>query len=741
MNYLPSPYNFVPLNPNIWWHPDAGHIRHDVPFRDGLSGWIKVELEAKTPIYVRAAGQHDGKAIRKDLTRFHEDLEKQGSAAADAGLPLLEYVKKHEKELWDRLQKWSDFYRLPNGAAALPDTTVKGMLRNVTEIVTYGRLWRIGEDKRYSVRDLGPKDSTQYKKWMTQTVRQGNDRIFVPKPRAAWLYLGHQHEWRLQPCQYARVEHRSSRTGPLLGNLSTLMQSVPGGDTGWTFQGEASAVKTYANWIAQAKKRGVNEGCELDVGCTFDPPATSGGAPAWPVGDHGSHANGKLRFRKVVKLWFDKNGPYTLVFTGCPTPQKHREFVFQCFRGLKDADPRVPGNDTGDGQPGVREDFLFIHAESKEWKKRWSEELSNHRPVPVFYLAFDSPNPDVSSKPVVFTGNNTLHSMGLSLMYKLAYRHPVGGALPSAHREPTGTAVADALFGYVDKAGALRGRVNCEGFVLSGDERQETTILAAILGSPKPTFYPNYLEQERDQEEPDRLRRTGDEDYRGNPVRVHYQTFMSVAPRVRGRKRYVIRADLKQPVENQPDGRKPDQMTYFRPLQTGARFQGRVHFHNLRPWELGAVLWALCWGEPAEAQPGKEPRYWHSVGMAKPLGCGAVAARILDLAAVDCQNHEQPRLADIPEQARLIDLFLEKIGSFPGIPNAGDTAAASERARRFRELPEIKELLAMADSQRKTPPEWLRYPGPGVKAFAEAKENEFVLRPFSDFPVNKPQGP
>ena len=61
-------------------------------------------------------------------------------------------------------------------------------------------------------------------------------------------------------------------------------------------------------------------------------------------------------------------------------------------------------------------------------------------------------------------------------------------------------------------------------------------------------------------------------------------------------------------------------------------FRSRLTFHNLRPVELGAVLWALSFGDAAAF--GDDPEAVtkrHRLGMGKPLGLGEVAIRVTGL--------------------------------------------------------------------------------------------------------------
>ena len=50
---ITAPYNFVPLNKEVFYPSWADDISHDVPFEDGESGEIDITITAKSPIFIR----------------------------------------------------------------------------------------------------------------------------------------------------------------------------------------------------------------------------------------------------------------------------------------------------------------------------------------------------------------------------------------------------------------------------------------------------------------------------------------------------------------------------------------------------------------------------------------------------------------------------------------------------------------------------------------------------------------
>lgn len=641
-NTIPAPYNFAPVGNHVALLENDEIPKCDIPFRDGLSGEIAVEFQATRPIYIRAEGHHSKEAIGSAIERSN------GNPACVEEEPLSSH---------------SRFYRLPDGQFALPGTSVKGMLRSVLEIVSFSRMFGV-QDDRFAVRDLNARQPNIFKEWMTKSTSAG----FAPKPMAGWLHLDQQKNWRLQPCHHARIEHR------LLKNIRQYAASK-------------NAHENYEGW---EKK--------LDVFLKFQ------GAPWEVVSIPSKTVKGNLAMSYVEQVG-DKSSESchtagTLVFTGCPTPRKHREFVFERFRPDAD-DPMIPEE--------FHRDFLFLYEDQTDWKDFWKKRFLAHQPVPVFYLATDSPNPTSSSASAQFKEGGHLQSLGLCQMHRLVYAKRVHDLLPPLHKSTTGMDIAEGIFGRVNEkkdTESLRGRVRIEPFVACGP-CEELPAHFAVLNGPKASYYPNYLKQKTDKD----------------GIVESYQTYHDDDAELRGWKRYPIREDSSeaQPLRNDPppndEGKRNYKVaTVFRPLKAGATFKGKIRFHNLRPWELGGLLWALCLGHAGDPETNKRR---HSIGMAKPLGCGT-----LRLTSIVPDVRSVARQSESIDLKHLMDIFeqfvLERLGK-------------DLSGKNFRELPQVQALTWMTSTDKLGHPDELRYPDE-VKEFATFKKEGLVLLPFVPSP-------
>ena len=262
----------------------------------------------------------------------------------------------------------------------------------------------------------------------------------------------------------------------------------------------------------------------------------------------------------------------------------------------------------------------------------------------------------------------------------ICHTSPVHRQEPGAQH---GYDLADLLFGAINsqnQADALRGRVSCEIARAKGQPGPEAQP-PTILNSPKPSYFPNYLTQLVDSHSW-KLRK--DKQNQENQQYVTYiRTDASRAPTLRGFKRYPVRpladAQVQELTDQQRGNRSVQVRLHTLPPQT--RFEGRIVFHNLKPVELGALLWVLTWGGKAELR--------HSLGMGKPFGFGQVR---IELQADRCRlipnDPAEPEAALTPERIeQLMHAFVQTM---------------TEQIPEWERSPQILNLLAMANPQSAT---------------------------------------
>lgn len=273
------------------------------------------------------------------------------------------------------------------------------------------------------------------------------------------------------------------------------------------------------------------------------------------------------KFGKVIiikRALFDTKGQRgILVFTGKIDNKKH-EFIFAKNGNKIQLDK------------SVFEDFKKVYFDDEEsidgqfWKKQFDKGM----PVPIFY-------------------NKNKTAIGLTQLFKLAYKKTIFEAAKQASNDEK-LDLAETIFGTVRGDRALKGRVYFSHFK-SSIERFEAKK-EGVFGTPNPSYYPNYLEQQGG----------------------IYTTLMSEDAKIRGYKRY----PLHEGVEKLSIGNgNKDMIVEFKPLPVSSIFKGKIAFHNLKKIEIGALISAITFH-------GRSDKCMHNIGFAKPYGYGKIDIKL-----------------------------------------------------------------------------------------------------------------
>ena len=237
----------------------------------------------------------------------------------------------------------------------------------------------------------------------------------------------------------------------------------------------------------------------------------------------------------------------------------------------------------------VMVDFLSVATKEDPQNKsdiyKYLNDLNHKHGVPVFFLK---------------DNDGKVKALGLTQIFRLMHKQSIGDLMPNSHkRTKIKLDFAELLFGDIDNNNPKKGRVNVGLSTITSIEHT-TQEITKVLASPKPSFYPTYINQK----EP-------------NPVKKH-NNFDTENAKISGRKQYLI--------HNKADNECVDKSSISSTLNTleNATFTGKVRFHNLKPVELGALIFAFTFGEDET----KDSKYYHAIGMGKSYGFGKVKIKI-----------------------------------------------------------------------------------------------------------------
>jgi len=400
---ITAPYNFVPLNDKIFYPPWAseGTLKniHDVPFEDGESGTIELEITAKSPIFIKDS---------KNPSEFCHFINENGG---------------------------KEYY--------IPATSLKGMIRNVLEIMSFSSM-NFVDDKKYSMRDLNNSD---YKNNVIKDIKCG------------WLYK-EGNEFKIRECDgIYRIKYQN--IGSKFGKEDYRDNFLEG-----KFDDKNDPLKN-----ACAKYNLVNFE-NVDKIYNFS-----------RVGNK----NGR------IIVCFDDKGSMQgkVVLTGHPSARvdnkdkpsgKNYDFVFVEKKDAK----------TFNVSKNTFEVFKFAYfdgrkkqpIESADWAF-WKEKLKNGKEVPVFF----------------HVNGNEVSNFGLSYLYKFPFSKTVKEVLEHTQVRENRPDLAELIFGFSRKINgiqeSLKGRIFISHAKTANNIKvgKETKL---VLGSPKASYYPIYLRQNGD---------------------------------------------------------------------------------------------------------------------------------------------------------------------------------------------------------------------------------------------------
>lgn len=401
---ITSPYNFVPLSDKVVMPFWAKHVSHDIPFKDAQSGVLKLTIRAESPIYVRN------------------------------GVPRNVNKDAEEAKVFNNI----------NNQFFIPGSSIKGMLRSVMEIMSFGRMGNKVNDHKYSVRDF-QNDTIYPKSDLSKEVLCG----FLYKKDGQFF---------LDNCDKpGRISQKT---------LDSLCIGIPK--------------------MSEFYKSAQN--------ITKDTKSAKAKYEAFPF--RKDNYKFSLDFIDVERpiFKFDQDGkPGTIVFSGQPGVRKepehekasgkHLEFIFfePEFKEAPVAEEAI-------------KNFFFAYydhdrtQQKDDWKWRKTQ-LDRGEKIPVFFR---------------IDNDGSIKDMGLSMLYKITYQNSIQDAINCQQKNAHSFDLAETIFGYAEDKDALKGRVHV-GHAFAIDNPIAIMEVNAVLAGPKASYYPNYVEQNNKNGENERI--------------------------------------------------------------------------------------------------------------------------------------------------------------------------------------------------------------------------------------------
>ena len=405
-NEAKAPYNFIPINKTVV--PGLEAPDFDRYHQGRHTGYIKLIIEALTPLYIR-----DAYTLAQ--------AKNAADAAAQGGK-------------WENPEFFS-----PGGKPKIPGSSLRGMVRNLVEIVSYSRM-EFAENKSFYYRNVAVPGRYQ-NQMLTGSSSNPNQGLY-PTTKAGWLKKenGKYYIYPLEKPQIYRIN----------ANVS---------GSSWKL-------------VMKNEKEEINK--ELNKFDFYEISFIPAEEKVHP------HRGGKIHLRyaliqnncfKLGHELADKDTKFEkgyLVLSGSMGTNKHMHPVIHCPKD--------------DGKIEINQDLInsYVGDISREPKADLMDMLKKHQDgIPCFYLQ---------------DNRGQILSIGHTPLFRLAYDKKVQDHIPEEHRKFKGTDFACAIFGDTDK---FAGRVFFEDATLIKDEGMYEELSPKILSTPKPTTVQHYLEQDK----------------------------------------------------------------------------------------------------------------------------------------------------------------------------------------------------------------------------------------------------
>lgn len=396
-----APFNFVPVSDKVFFPDWADQISHDIPFSDGVSGTINLKITAESPIFVRNGHT--------------------------------------EKDSEEAKNSFSNI----NGQYFIPGTSLKGAIRNVLEIMSFGKM-HINKDAKFAQREwdneklypLKKKQSDFFCGWLK---RSGKNYKIIDCGKPFRIGQTRIDEW-LGEDVFRSVFSKDSKV-----NINSDVKV-----NGRSYDPKTAEYKYHL--IGQRNLSGLN--------FIFDD----------------EFCNDYKDNRLKISSTGDIKG--TIVLTGQPdkwmwprpkklTPGagKFYEFIFE---EKIENEFELSENEFNH--------FKFIYSESTEWN-RIKKEIDTEKGIPIFFRK----------------ENKKVKDFGIAYLFKLPYDNSAYDTLSSSHKKTESLDLAECIFGTVNKERGLKGRVHIGNAISLVNEVHNELIFT--MGSPKASYYPIYIKQ------------------------------------------------------------------------------------------------------------------------------------------------------------------------------------------------------------------------------------------------------
>lgn len=630
--YAQAPYNFIELSEKVVKSDLYSLIENkteddqtvqdikkaisfDKYYSDRNTGYIDINITANTPIYIR------------DTDEKWENSKENGNKCI------------------------SDFFS-PAGRYRIPGSSLRGMVRTLVEILSYGKFSFFNADSQFFYRSFMDKSLDLQKSYTKRMVQKTGNTITYPGLKAGYLKKKGHNNYVMIPVETKYKEKKYPQIYRVEENF--LLEK-----------------KIISEKMSKKKEKyEANERYKMEIIDILFVPVEE---------QNHEHNESKINI-KYAKV-------NDVVLPNQEEVYNKEKYI----RGKLICSGWVSGKRVGKHMHWIigpaNENYKELNV-PHDLIKKYTEDINRKNGIDLIKL---SNNNGGAPCFYITNGGGVIEAFGHTGMFRIPYKHKVGDFLPTVHKNNKIFDIPTAIFGNETD---FAGRVYFEDAYLSDDSKdlisdKEETL--KILSGPKPTSFQLYLTQNRNLIKTKIKEKYGDEyegicDYNTDPNKTG----------IRGYKLYWHKSGKDDYIETNKDKIQKHEKQYVssmvKTVNPGAVFNGRIRFENLTDVELGALLDSL----------NLKPNMVHKIGLGKPLGLGSIKINV-NLHLFDIKKRYSDLLSEWdekPQENRCVDFmhFIEKFELYILSELYGGNESDKKS---FWDEFRIKELIKMLDFNNK----------------------------------------
>ncbi len=247
---------------------------------------------------------------------------------------------------------------------------------------------------------------------------------------------------------------------------------------------------------------------------------------------------------------------------------------------------------------------------------------------------------------------NNIKAIGIAKLPKISYDHTVEELLSNQQKffnHQASYDMTEAMMGCLRENGlSLKSRISFTDASLVKNKGY-TEEIKKVLMSPRESYLAGYID--------------------GQNTTQIFRGYNNKNNKLKGSKVYPRNSQF----NSTNSDANASMISAMKFLKKDSEFKGEIFFHNLKPQELGALMWCLTFGNNENC--------YHGLGHAKPYGAGNVQIKIKTADIIANNPNNNPSMPDITDYITLFEKSMQ----------------ANHFAQEWKDSPQIQHLISFAE--------------------------------------------